>query len=347
MPVPGELDIVLASELMEAGRAIQRGLVTPDRTTLIASTNRVYSMTEKTAIADGRVDAAKADRGRHGGGQSFRAWRFRSHRGRCPQRDQRLAVRRAGGHRCVAISARTVRGRDSQAAAWAWNRVWPRLLPDFDAATAPAPAAIADAKAREAPRSGRALASARGANRERVSRGRAATFCLRASSGWLIIRMSQYAPTIWIGSKPFATWTRNTETAISRCSAKRRRYLALWMSYEDAIRVADLKIRRTRFERVHQECARRSGAAGADQRIPASAHRRKLRTLFPPDSDTGCSARAGCGSIVERFTRNGKIVQTTSLRGFLQLYMVAALRAVRRKSLRFEKEQKRIAEWLA
>ncbi len=59
MPVPGELDVVLASELMEAGRAVQRGLVTPDRTTLITSTNRVYSMTEKTAIADGQVDEAK------------------------------------------------------------------------------------------------------------------------------------------------------------------------------------------------------------------------------------------------------------------------------------------------
>src|SRR5712692_2541338 len=53
MPVPGELDIVLASELMEAGRAIQRGLVTPARTILIASTHRVYSMTEKTALGDG------------------------------------------------------------------------------------------------------------------------------------------------------------------------------------------------------------------------------------------------------------------------------------------------------
>src|SRR5690348_2652595 len=58
MPVPGEVDVVIASELMEAGRAITRGLVTPDRTTLIASTNRVYSMTEKTAMADGRVDAS-------------------------------------------------------------------------------------------------------------------------------------------------------------------------------------------------------------------------------------------------------------------------------------------------
>ena len=59
MPVPGDVDIVIASELMEAGRAIQRGLITPDRTTLIASTNRVFSMTERIAMADGRVDDGK------------------------------------------------------------------------------------------------------------------------------------------------------------------------------------------------------------------------------------------------------------------------------------------------
>ena len=47
MPLPGDVDVVLASELMEAGRAVQRGLVTRDRTTLIASTHRVFSMTEK------------------------------------------------------------------------------------------------------------------------------------------------------------------------------------------------------------------------------------------------------------------------------------------------------------
>src|SRR5262245_41997435 len=56
MPVPGDVDIVIASELMEAGRAVQRGFVTPDRTTLIASTHRVYSMTERIALADGRID---------------------------------------------------------------------------------------------------------------------------------------------------------------------------------------------------------------------------------------------------------------------------------------------------
>ena len=57
MPLPGDVDVVLASELMEAGRAVTRGLVTPDRTTLLTSTHRIYSMTEKTAMGDGRVDA--------------------------------------------------------------------------------------------------------------------------------------------------------------------------------------------------------------------------------------------------------------------------------------------------
>src|SRR6187401_2814102 len=57
MPLPGDVDVVLASELMEGGRAIQRGLVTPDRTTLLASTHRVYSIAEKSALGDGRVDS--------------------------------------------------------------------------------------------------------------------------------------------------------------------------------------------------------------------------------------------------------------------------------------------------
>ncbi|MBU1358236.1 MAG: 2-oxoacid:acceptor oxidoreductase family protein, partial [Gammaproteobacteria bacterium] len=59
MPLPGDVDVVLASELMEAGRAVQRGLVTPDRTTLIASTHRVYSIAEKSALGDGRVDSGE------------------------------------------------------------------------------------------------------------------------------------------------------------------------------------------------------------------------------------------------------------------------------------------------
>ena len=59
MPVPGDVDCVLASELAEAGRAIQRGLVTPECTTLISSTHRSYAIGEKSAMGQGAADAAE------------------------------------------------------------------------------------------------------------------------------------------------------------------------------------------------------------------------------------------------------------------------------------------------
>jgi indolepyruvate ferredoxin oxidoreductase, beta subunit len=55
-PSPGAVDLVVASELVEAGRAIENGYVSPDRTTLIAATHRIYSVAEKSAMADGRFD---------------------------------------------------------------------------------------------------------------------------------------------------------------------------------------------------------------------------------------------------------------------------------------------------
>ena len=58
-PFPGAVDIVIASELMEAGRAVQRGFVDAQKTTFIASTHRVYTMTERVAMGDGRVDHGK------------------------------------------------------------------------------------------------------------------------------------------------------------------------------------------------------------------------------------------------------------------------------------------------
>ncbi|HET9388402.1 MAG TPA: indolepyruvate oxidoreductase subunit beta family protein, partial [Steroidobacteraceae bacterium] len=56
MPVSGDVDCVIASELAEAARAIQRGLVTPDRTTLISSTHRSYVIAEKSAMGSGAAD---------------------------------------------------------------------------------------------------------------------------------------------------------------------------------------------------------------------------------------------------------------------------------------------------
>ena len=55
-PAPDNMDVVVTSELMEAGRMLENGMVTPDRTTLIASSHRVYSILERSAMGDGLFD---------------------------------------------------------------------------------------------------------------------------------------------------------------------------------------------------------------------------------------------------------------------------------------------------
>ncbi len=51
-PVPGEVDIILAQEFLELGRALQRGFASPS-TAIIASTHRVYSLAEKMPESGG------------------------------------------------------------------------------------------------------------------------------------------------------------------------------------------------------------------------------------------------------------------------------------------------------
>jgi len=62
-PAAGDVDIVIAAELMEAGRAVMRGFVTPDRTTLIASSHRALAVSEKSVPGDGIAKSAEARAG--------------------------------------------------------------------------------------------------------------------------------------------------------------------------------------------------------------------------------------------------------------------------------------------
>ena len=58
-PGVGDVDVMVASEFLEAGRAIAGGFLTPDRTTLIASTHRVHTIAERGDMADGRFDTER------------------------------------------------------------------------------------------------------------------------------------------------------------------------------------------------------------------------------------------------------------------------------------------------
>ena len=57
MPMPGRVDIVLSSELVETARLLEQGYISPDRTVLIASRSRIYATAEKIQLGDGRYQA--------------------------------------------------------------------------------------------------------------------------------------------------------------------------------------------------------------------------------------------------------------------------------------------------
>lgn len=310
MPVPGELDIVVASELMEAGRAIQRGLVTPDRTTLIASTHRVYSMTEKTAIGDARVDDSTLLAAGRTAAKNF------------VHADFAAIAGQAGS----VISA-ALFGALAAAGALPFER------PQFEDAIRRGGVGV-DASLRAFAAgwsSGNAAADATPPDRDTLPAG------IERLTDYQDARYAAQYVELLMPIRALGDPALLNETA---------RYLALWMSYEDAIRVADLKTRRTRFDRVHRES--RAGAAQLVQ-INDYVYPRigELADILPAGIGKWLLSSRWARRVVERFTSHGKIVETTSIGGFLRLYAVASLRPWRRRSLRFQREHGKIREWLA
>ncbi len=144
---------------------------------------------------------------------------------------------------------------------------------------------------------------------------------------------------------PIAEADRKHGDGTWRLTSEAARHLALGMAFEDTIRVAELKIRATRFERVAEEVKLKDG-----QILEIAEY------LHPRLQEIAETVPAGLGrmllrpgplrSIVERLTSHGRVVKTTSITGFLQLYAVASLKPWRRKSLRYAAEQAHLDGWL-
>jgi indolepyruvate ferredoxin oxidoreductase beta subunit len=123
------------------------------------------------------------------------------------------------------------------------------------------------------------------------------------------------------------------------------RFLALWMCYEDVIRVADLKSRKSRFERVRAEVQ-----AKPDEPVHIVEYLKpgveEVAAVLPPRLSkwlTGWAARRG---LTDKLNV-GMYVRTTSIFGFLQLRTLAAMRRLRRTTARYHDEQALIDRWLA
>jgi len=344
MPAPGDVDIVLCSELMEAGRAIQRGIVTPDRTTLVASTHRVYAITEKIALDDGRVDAPALLDACRSAAATLVAF------------DMQAAAERTGSMISAALFGALAASKalpfpreafeatidGSRVGAAASRRAFAAAF--AEASGEPAPAA-ADQAAGSAASAIKATSALDLAAKAAVEFPADAMAVIRAGIDRCLDHQDiAYARLYLERLRPVAAAERAAGAGSAVLEATARN-LALGMAFEDPIRVAELKIRASRFERVAAEAGVKDGQI---LQIREYLHPRlqEIAETAPAWLGRRLQKPGPLRRIVERLTQSGRVVETSSIRGFLQLYVVAALKPWRRSSLRWLAEQEALEAWL-
>jgi indolepyruvate ferredoxin oxidoreductase beta subunit len=122
--------------------------------------------------------------------------------------------------------------------------------------------------------------------------------------------------------------------------------IAVALAYDDVVRVADLKTRASRFARVRREVVAR------DEHVVATTefmHPRAEEMIATMPRRLGLAferSRMLTGLLRIVFDR-GRRVRTTSLLGFVPLWLVAGLRPYRRSLLRHWREMTHVDAWLA
>ncbi len=355
MPVPGMVDIVVAAEWMEAGRAIQRGFVTPDRTCLVASTHRQYSVSEKSVPGDGMMDpnvvrlAAEASAKRvlsadmaaiaEQNGSVISASMFGAIAASgalpFPREAFEEAIRSQGVGVASSLKAFAA-GYDAAAASSdgrTRDETGQQVAPPsrMTGGTAEQQKNYADLQARivkELPQAAHDMAQ--------TGLARVIDFQDPAYGADYLSRLKQlYDLDAHNGgeAKDFA----------ATCEAAK--YLAAAMTYRDVIRVADLKIRSSRFDRIRKDIK-----ADDDQIVAMTEflHPRveEIAEMLPRKLGKRVQETRMLSGLVNLLFAGGKRVRTDSMRGFLMLYVLAGMRKRRPGSLRHHREMRHIDGWL-
>ena len=346
-PMPGDVDMIIAAELLEAGRTLEMDYASPDRTTLIASTHRLFAIGEKSALGNGVFPREHLDK----------------------------AARKLT-RRLVAFDALEVARRAKSEVnavllgALAETRALPLAPSDFEAAIREGGVAVErnlagfkvgmetvarDGVSRQPlakPRSWKEVKSERAA-----ALGRAGAVFgtlndrveaefpeeLHRTLGEACAKLIDYQDAKY--AELFLERVRRIRAVDrgNRLTEVFARRLAVWMAYEDAIRVADLKTRRSRFEQI----ARDHGAANGAVLI--------VTDYLKPDLDEIYGILpAAIGAPIARWAERRwprgrptltQHVRTTSVLGFLRVWGLGRLRGLRPSSLRYQRESALMAHW--
>jgi indolepyruvate ferredoxin oxidoreductase beta subunit len=348
MPTPGDVDVVIAAELMEAGRSILRGLATPDRTVLITSTHRAYAVAEKEkpgeAIADPQAVNAAA-------GIAVR---------RLIAFDMEQAARAAGtvisSPLLGALSGAGVLPfpRDSfEQVIGAGGRGVSASLKGF--AEGYARAGDNDLPATVIKQPSRATALPESLGSPELDRLLARLRALPAEAHVAALaglkRVIDFQDLAY-GEDYLAQLEalfrqdaqQGGEAMNFAFTAAAAKYLANAMAYDDVIGVADRKTRSSRFARIAGEMK-----AGDDPLyVTEFMHPRaeEMVSLLPGRLGRRIASNPKRMAQIDRLVNRGRRVETATLRGFLQLYLVSGLRRWRRKLLRHENEMAHVETWL-
>ena len=329
---PGEVDLVVASELLEATRTIGAGFVTPDRTHLIASSARVFTVDEKAAMGDGRLDQAR---------MLDMAKRFTR---RATIADFAAVATRAGSPlNAVLLGAIAASGvlpiaADAfRAAIRAEGKAVDANLRGFEAGVAGSdPAARAMGSDPIAPPAIAERASVEGLTPSLHAFHPEA----RAVLAHGVERLTDYQDAAY-ASRYLARVARfvGKPGADGAFIRELGRHLAVRMSVEDVIRVAQLKLREARLDRVARE-AKAQPRDIVDVTEYLKPGPEEVFGLLPPGLGRWALARV-------RHDRSWALkVTTTRLSGFLRLKVLAGLKRWRPRTLRFAEEEAWVAHWL-
>lgn len=344
MPMPGDVDVVLASELMEAGRAVQRGLVTRDRTTLITSTHRVYSIAEKSAMGDGRVDSASLIEQTKASAKQYIHF------------DMAQVAEETGSVISAvlfgALSASKALPFTRQQFEETIERGGVGVKASLRAFNAALDVTIKDAVVPTDEENNIDIGMLAPKNKQLaiLFKQVETDFPLLAHRNIVegIRRLVDFQDIKYaeLYIKRLIRIKQSANDNIELIS-ETARYLALWMSFEDAIRVAELKTRDSRFSRVRDEVNLTDGQILI---INEYMHPRveELSEILPVPNLAKWFLNSNTlgHKILRKMTTKGRIVRTSSIRGFFLLNTLASFKRWRRKTLRYQVEQQRIDEWL-
>ena len=345
-PSSGDVDILIAAEMMEAGRAIARGFVTPDRTTLIASSHRKLAISEKSVPGDGTADATEVRAAAEIAAARFICFDM-----------EKLAVESGSVISATLFGALAAseclpfdKGAFEDAIRSGKRGVKASLLA-FDAGFHACRKGVQLTGVPErSPSSSGATGPARLLDRWASLTRRVAELPEPARPiAMAVLRKvvdfmdADYGEEYLDRLAPFAVADCLGGNELTKAAAK---YIANAMAYDDVIRVADLKTRASRNGRIAAEIG-----TGPQQilHLTEYMHPRaeEIVGMLPAGMGTRIAASPRAMARIDRWFAKGRRLRSDRLGPFLLLYALGGLKGYRRRTRRHAVEQAHLDNWLS